>query len=135
MKSDVLELLCFGITSKVTIGNASKLLFTLTSDYKKGIIAFFHPFDLFKGPLVILVGCNNVQHGSVEDFIEVEVKLNPKSMRIAVISESCQDGVIQLIIIFCLKFHEIYLNRLPKTIILNIHCLVLMNLVYDILVE
>ena len=56
-------------------------------------------------------------------------------MRIAIIFENSQGGIIQPIKMLCLKFHEIYLNKLPETIILNIHRLVFIDLVYDILVE
>lgn len=99
------------------------------------MITFFNPFDLFQGPFIVPLGCDGFQYGGVAGFIEAEVKVNLKSMRIAVISENSQGGVIQLIEMFCLKFHEIHLNRLPETIVLDIHRSVLIDLVYDILVE
>lgn len=61
--------------------------------------------------------------------------INPKSIRIAIISNNFQDDIIQLIKMFYLKFHKIYLNRLLETIVLNIHASILVDFVYNILIE
>lgn len=58
LKSDVLNI-GFRITGRVQIGNASKLLFALTSDCREGMIAFLYPFDLFEGPLIVPISCNS----------------------------------------------------------------------------
>lgn len=56
-------------------------------------------------------------------------------MRIAVIFENFEGGIIQLIEIFCLKFHKIYMNKPLDIIVLDIHHSVLIDLAYDIRVE
>ncbi len=65
----------------------------------------------------------------------IEVKVTPKSMWIAVISENPQGSVIQLIEMFCFKFHKIYLNRLLEIIVLDIYRLILIDFIYNILVK
>lgn len=125
----------FKITSGVEIRDANKLLFILTSNCKEDIIAFLYPFDLLKGPFIIPLSCDDFQHSGVAGFIEIEIKVNQKSMQIVVISENSEGGVIQLIKMFCFKFHEILLNRFSETMVFNIHCSVLIDFVYDILVE
>lgn len=99
------------------------------------MIIFFNSFDLFQGLFIISLGCDGFQHGSITGFIKAEVKINPKSIQIAVISENSQSGVIQSIKMICLKSHEIYLNRLPEIIIFDIHCLVLIYIVCNIFIE
>lgn len=96
---------------------------------------FFNPFDLFQARFIASFGCNGFQHSSFAGFIKTEININPKSMQIAVISKNSQDDIIQQIKMFCLKFHKIHLNRLPETIIVDIHHLVLIDLVYNILIE
>lgn len=96
---------------------------------------FFYLLDLFKGSLMILVGCDGFHCSSIISFIEVEITFNLKSMHIAIISKNSQDDVIQLIKIFCFEFHKIYLNRLSDIIVLDIYYLVLFDLVYNILIK
>ena len=57
LKSGVLNV-GFRITSRVQTGDASKLLFALTSNCREGMIAFLYPFDLFEGPLIIPISCD-----------------------------------------------------------------------------
>ena len=86
MKSGVLNV-GFRITSRVQIGDASKLLFALTSDSREGIIAFLYLFDLFEGPLIIPISCNGFQHGGGKSLGTI-VNINPESMRITVFSDT-----------------------------------------------
>lgn len=99
------------------------------------MIIFFNSFDLFQAPFITSIGYNGFQHCGIIDFIKIEIKVNLQSMRIVVISKNFPSDVIQLIEIFCLKFYKIYLNKLSETIVLDIHCLVSINLVYNILVK
>lgn len=73
------------------------LVFALTNDYKKGIIASLNLFDLFESLLIILISCNSLLYGCIVDFIKTEIMINPKSIWIAIISENSQSGVIKLI--------------------------------------
>lgn len=58
----------FKITGSIQIKNASKLLFALTSDYRKAILAFLYFFNLFKSPLIILINRNNFQRNDNKGF-------------------------------------------------------------------
>lgn len=104
-------------------------------DCRKGMIVLLYPFDLFKCLLIILFNCNSTQYANIVGFIKTKIKINSKSMQIVLISENSQGIVILLIIIFYFKFYKIHLNKLLKTIVLNIYRLVLIDLLYNILIE
>lgn len=126
----------FRITSGIEIGDANKLLFAFAGNCREdSMIGFLYPFDLLKGPFIILLSCDGFQYGGIVSFFEVKVKINLKSMRIAVISKNSQSSVIQPIKMLCLKFHQIYLNKLLETIVLDIFRSVLIDLIYNILVK
>lgn len=78
----------FKIISRVEILVTSKPSFILTDYCKENIIAFLYLFDMFEGPFIIPLGCNGFQYSGVTGFIEVKIKVNPKAMRIVVISEN-----------------------------------------------
>lgn len=48
----------------------------------------FNLFDLLQGLFIVLFGYNGFHYSSIAGFIKVKVKVNPKFMRIAVISEN-----------------------------------------------
>lgn len=50
----------FIATRKVRIGDVSKLLIVLIRSYKKDMIAFIYPFNLFESPFIISVGYNGI---------------------------------------------------------------------------
>lgn len=83
----------FRITSRVQIGDANKLLFALTSNGKKSIIAFFYSFDLFKSLLIISISYNGFQHGGSKN-LETIVNINPKSMQIIIFSDMSPDATV-----------------------------------------
>lgn len=81
------------ITSRVNIEGANKLLFALTSNYRKSIIAFFYLFDLFDNSLIIQMNCNGFQYGSGKK-LKTTVNIDPKSMRITVFSDTFPDATV-----------------------------------------
>lgn len=42
------------------------------------MIAFFYLLNRFESLFIILFSYNNFQYGSIIDFIEAEIKVNPK---------------------------------------------------------
>ena len=54
----------------------------------------FYLFDFFKGLLIIPVGCNSCQHDMGVRPAGIKVMINPKSMRITVISDNFSDSVV-----------------------------------------
>ena len=92
LKSGVLNV-GFKITSRVQIKNTNKLLFTLTNDCKKGIIAFLDLFDLFEDPLIIPISCDNFQHGGGKSLKTI-INVDPESLQIAVFSNTSAGGAI-----------------------------------------
>lgn len=83
----------FKITSKVQLGDASKLLFVLISDCREGIIAFFYLFDLFKSPLIIPISYNSFKYDSNKSF-ETIVNVNPESIQITVFSDISSNTIV-----------------------------------------
>lgn len=69
----------FRITDRINIKDANKLLFILTSDSKKGMIAFLYLFDLFEGLFIILISCDGFQYGGGKSLKTI-VNINPESM-------------------------------------------------------
>lgn len=61
------------------------------------MIMFFNLFNKFPALFIILLSYNSFENSNIIDYIEIEIKVNVKSMRIAVISQNSQDYVIQLI--------------------------------------
>lgn len=83
----------FRITSRIQTKDVSKLVFALTSDCKEGMIAFFYPFDLFKGPLIIPISCHGFQHCGGK-ILKTIVNANPESMRIIVFWDTSSGAAI-----------------------------------------
>lgn len=98
-------------------------------------MVFLYPINLFEGLFIIPVSCNGFYYDGATSCIEVEIKFKPKFMHIAIIFENFQGGIIQLMKMFCLKFHKVHLNRLRETIVLNFYCSVLIELVYNIFIK
>lgn len=83
---------------------------------------------------VILFGENFIV-GNITGSIGVDMKVNLKFIQIAIISENSPGDINKLIKVFRSEFHKVHLNKLPKTVVLNIHYLVFINFVYDIFIE
>ena len=64
-----------------------------------------------------------------------KVIVNPVSMRIAVISHKVPSGALKLVKMFCLKLLEVNLNIILETIIFGVCSCVLIEPIYDVLVE
>lgn len=65
--------------------DTNKFLFTLTSNYKKGIIACFYLFDLFKDPLIIPLNCDGFQYAGNTSIIGINPIIILESMQIAIV--------------------------------------------------
>lgn len=59
----------------------------LTLDCRENMIAFLYSFDLFKGPLIIPVRCNDIKHISSKS-IDIIVNIDLESMQIIVFSDT-----------------------------------------------
>lgn len=92
LKSDVLNV-GFKITRRVKMGDASKLLFALTSNCRKDMIVFPYPFNLFESPLIISLSCIYFQHGSDKN-LRTSIIINPKFLQITIFSDMFPAAVV-----------------------------------------